>query len=108
MKFVLFLLPQAETDIDSHCEFLAKKSIEKSLAFDQAVFETFDRLTEMPFIGTERKYANPKLFGIRLWFVKDFEKYLIFYRVFGNYIEIIRVLHSAQDTNSILDDEFVN
>jgi toxin ParE1/3/4 len=108
MKLALFLLPQAEADIDSHCDFFAQKSAEKALEFDQAVFETFDRLCEMPLIGTERNYSNPKIFGMRLWFVKAFEKYLIFYRVFGNYIEIVRVLHSAQDTDSILEDESVN
>ena len=84
MKLALFLLPRAEADIDSHCEFFAEKSVEKALAFDQAVFETFDRLCEMPLLGTERKCSNHKLLGIRLWFVKGFEKYLIFYRVFGN------------------------
>lgn len=96
MKLALFLLPHAEKDIDSHCEFWAEKSVEKALAFDQAVFETFDRLCEMPLVG------------IRMWFVKGFEKYLIFYQVFGNYIEIIRVLHSAQDTDSILEEESVS
>ncbi len=40
--------------------------------------------------------------------VKGFEKYLIFYRVFDNYIEIVRVLHSAQDIDSIMDDENIN
>ena len=108
MKLTLFLLPHAEADIDSHCKFFAKKNVEKALKFDQAVFETFDRLCEMPFIGTERAYQNPKLLGIRMWFVKGFEKYLIFYRAFGNYIEIVRVLHSAQDTDSILEEESIN
>lgn len=108
MKLALFLLPRAEADIDSHCEFLAQKSVEKALIFDQAVFETFDRLCEMPLVGTEREFINPKLFGTRIWFVKGFEKYLIFYRVFGNYIEIIRVLHSAQNTDLILEEESIN
>ena len=108
MKLALFLLPRAESDIDSHCDFFAEKSVEEALVFDRAVFETFDRLCEMPFIGTERQYSNPKLSEIRLWFVKDFEKYLIFYRVFGNYIEIVRVLHSAQNVESILEEESVN
>ena len=108
MKLALFLLPQAEKDIDSHCEFLTQKSIKKALAFDQAVFETLDRLSEMPLIGTERKFANPKLFGVRMWFVKGFEKYLIFYRVFGNYIEIVRILHSAQDTDLMLEEESIS
>lgn len=48
---------------------------------------------------------NPKLSGMRMWLVKGFEKYLIFYRPFGNYIEIVRVLHSAQDRDSILAKE---
>lgn len=108
MKLDMFLLPQAEKDIDSHCDFFTKKSVEKALKFDEAVFETFERLSEMPYVGTERKFSNPKLTDIRLWFVKDFEKYLIFYRVFGNYIEIVRVLHSAQNIDSILEEETIN
>jgi toxin ParE1/3/4 len=88
--------------------FSLKKSVEKALKFDQAVFETFERLCEMPNIGAERNYENPKLFGVRLWFVKGFEKYIIFYKAFGNYIEIIRVLHSSQNNDSILEDEFIN
>ena len=107
MKLALFLLPCAESDLDSHCAFIAQKSVEKALLFDHAAFESFERLCEMPFIGSERKYFNPKLFGIRLWFVKGFEKYLIFYRVFDNYIEIVRVLYSAQDIDSIMEDETI-
>jgi toxin ParE1/3/4 len=108
MKFAIFLLPQAETDIDSHCAFLAKTSIEKSLDFDQAAFNSFELLSEMPLIGSERSFKNPKLVDIRIWLVKDFEKYIIFYRAFGNYIEIVRVLHSAQDTNFILEEDSIN
>jgi toxin ParE1/3/4 len=59
----------------------------------------------MPLLGVERSYLNPKLDGLRMWFVKGFEKYLIFYRSFGNYIEIVRVLHSAQDRDFILSEE---
>jgi plasmid stabilization system protein ParE len=77
MKLALFLLLQAEKDIDSYCDFFAQKSVEKALKFDQAVFETFERLCEMLNIGAERNYENPKLFGVRLWFVKGFEKHII-------------------------------
>ena len=108
MKLALFLLSRAEADLDAHYEFFAQNSIEKALRFDEAAFAAFDRLCEMPTIGSERRFDNPTLFGIRLWFVKDFEKYLIFYRVFGNYIEIVRVLHSAQDTDHIMEDEKIN
>lgn len=56
----------------------------------------------MPLIGVDRGFINPKLFGLRMWFVKGFENYLIFYRPFGNYIEIVRVLHPSQDRDAIL------
>jgi toxin ParE1/3/4 len=108
MKLALFLLTKAEEDLDSHCKFLAKTSVEKALEFDQAAFASFDRLCEMPLVGSERKFSNPKLAEIRIWFVKGFEKYNIYYRAFGNYIEIVRVLHSAQDTDSILEEESIN
>lgn len=40
-----------------------------------------------------------------MWFVKNFENYLIFYRPFGNYIEVVRILHSSQDRDAILSEE---
>ncbi len=108
MKLALFLLPRAEADLDAHCAFFGNQSIEKALLFDQAVFDSLERLCEIPLVGSERKFYNRKLWGIRLWFVKGFEKYLIFYRVFDNYIEIVRFLHSAQDVDSIMEDENIN
>ena len=105
MKLAIFLLPQAEADIDAHCAFIAKRSLEKALDFDRAVFESFDRLSEMPLLGTGRTYLHPNLSGIRMWFVKGFENYLIFYRPFGNYLEIVRVLHSSQDREFLLSEK---
>ena len=61
MKLSLFLLPRAEADIDAHCAFLAQTSVEKALLFDEAVFDSFERLCEMPLIGSERKFYNRKL-----------------------------------------------
>ena len=73
--------------------------------FDKAVFESLDRLCERPLIGTRHSYVNLKLDGLRMWFVKGFEQYLIFYRPFGNYIEVVRILHSAQDRYLALEEE---
>ncbi len=67
MKLALFLLPRAEADVDAHCAFLAQTSVEKALLFDEAVFGSFERLCEMPLVGSDRKFYNPKLWGIRLW-----------------------------------------
>ena len=105
MKLELFLMPKAESDIDEHFAYIARNNVDKARAFDQAVFSTFDRLCEAPFLGSGREYMNPNLYGLRMWFVKGFEKYLIFYRPFGNYIEIVRVLHSSQNRDLILSED---
>lgn len=107
MSLDLFLLPRAEADLDSHCAFLAKQSAEKALRFDKAAFDSFDRICEIPMIGRERKFDNPKLAGTRSWFVRGFEEFVIFYRAFDNYIEVVRVLHSAQDIDSIMREEVI-
>ncbi len=73
--------------------------------FDKAVFESLDLLCERPLIGTRNVCVNPKLDGLRMWFVKGFEHYLIFYRPFGNYIEVVRILHSAQERHLALEEE---
>lgn len=104
MKLFLYLLPQAETDLDSHVNFLAKTSREKALRFDRAAFSSLDLLCAMPLIGRKVKCLNPRLSGMRFWLVKGFEEYMIFYRVFDNYIEVIRILHSAQDIDSLLEE----
>ena len=105
MKLALFLLPKAEADIDEHVAYIAHDNIEKALEFDEAVFESFERLREMPLISSEQTYMNERLKGLRMWFVKGFENYLIFYRPLRTRIEIVRVLHSARDRDFIVSEE---
>lgn len=66
---------------------------------------SFERLTQTPYIGTERQFKNSALRGIRLWFVQGFPKCLIFYRVLGETVEILRVLHAARDIAGIFHNE---
>ena len=40
---------------------------------------------------------------VRMWRVRDFEKYLVFYEPRGRDVEIIRVIHAAQDYNRIVN-----
>jgi toxin ParE1/3/4 len=52
-------------------------------------------------MGAIRTYQNSGLGEMRMWPVPKFSKYLIFYRVFGSDLEILRVLHGAQDLQAI-------
>ena len=52
-------------------------------------------------MGAARKLGQfPNL---RMWRVREFEKYLIFYQPDADDIEIMRVIHAAQDYHRILN-----
>lgn len=40
---------------------------------------------------------------MRMWHVKGYENYLIFYTFAGNKIEIIRVLHGSRDIKDLFN-----
>ena len=49
-----------------------------------------------------RNFENPELKDIRIWLVKGFEKYLIFYRAIDELVEILRVLHASRNIDGML------
>jgi plasmid stabilization system protein ParE len=56
-----------------------------------------------PFSGRVVKPARRKGTSLRSYRVSNrFWQYLVFYRVFASSIRVVRVMHGAQDTRSIL------
>ncbi len=94
----------AEQDLTSHVLYLLEQRPEAALRFIDAVERAFERLSEMPEIGTPRTFDNPRLEGVRLWVVPEFEKYLIFYQFIQDNIRVLRVLHSSRDIQTIMEE----
>ena len=101
----LVIRPQADQDITEHARYIARDNVEAGLRFYEAAEETLQTLAAFSKMGRERKYRNPRLTGIRQWHVKDFEKYLIFYRTLSDGIEVVRVLRGERDIEVILAEE---
>jgi toxin ParE1/3/4 len=97
--------PRADQDLTEHAQYIARDNVEAGLRFYAAAEETFQALAALPKMGSARDYRNPRLTGLRMWRVKDFEKYLIFYRPMPSGIEVIRVLHGERDIEAILAEE---
>lgn len=72
--------------------------------FLDSVESTLDFLAGMPETGGLYETQDPRLQGIRVWRVKDFEKYLVFYRLHETGIELVRLLHGARDIASVLEE----
>jgi hypothetical protein len=56
-------------------------------------------LASHPWIGKETDYAHPKLTGVRLFLVrKPFATHLIFYRVCGDTLDMVHIVHGMRDS----------
>lgn len=97
MSYEIYKRPQAERDIEECFVFIAEENLDTGVNFLVAVEDALEQLTRFPFLGKKRDFADPRFREMRVWQVKDFEKYLIFYQVIDDRIEMIRLLHSSRD-----------
>lgn len=95
--------PEAERDIIEIGSFIAETSLEYSDLFLKAIETTLMALVRMPRAGVTRTFRNPKYAGIRVWRVKGFEKYLIFYRPLNDGIIVLRLIHAARDLEILFE-----
>jgi toxin ParE1/3/4 len=91
--------PESLADIALQADYYAQReNVALAQRFTDAVKSTVWLLAGHPRIGKETDYTHPKLAGIRLFLVrKPFDKHLIFYRVCGDTLDIVRVVHGLRD-----------
>lgn len=79
--------------------------------YDEAIAErfldacdaSFEHLERFPEIGSPRRFEHPELAIIRMWLVKGFDDYLIFYVPLTDGVRILHVIHSSLDYTRIVD-----
>lgn len=59
--------------------FLAQHDETVATRFLDSCEDAFDRLENFPEIGAPQKFEDPRLADVRMWLVKGFDNYLIFY-----------------------------
>ena len=89
--------PQAQDDIDAIIDYLLAERSPSAQDFVQLLQQTFDLLAENPKIGTQRHYRATALSGMRMFPLKQFSAYLVFYLHDDEAINIVRVLHGSRD-----------
>ncbi len=94
--------PAARRDLVQHFAYIGENSgLATARRFQGAARATFAELAQTPGMGAPRKVKNFP--NIRMWRVREFEKYLIFYEPKDSDVEIVRVIHAAQDYNRIVN-----
>jgi toxin ParE1/3/4 len=89
-------------DLDAHAEVLQKQGAALALRFLDAAVDTMEQLAAGPILAGLWESDDPALQDIRVWPIRGFKNHLIFYRVQKDRLEIVRVLHAAQDIDNAL------
>ena len=95
-RYKLQIYPKAQSDLNNIFEYISAVLSNKQAANDlAAAFEdAFERICDFPEICPvlDNKYLKYK--GLRKLLV---ENYIVFYRLKGNLIQIIRIMYSMQN-----------
>ena len=86
-----FLARSAQRDIDGNWEHIAADNERMADRFVGALCGKFNKLADSPYLGASCDHYGP---GFRYF---PFRNYVIYYRLFDKRVQILRVLHGAQD-----------
>lgn len=100
MRYSVIKRP-AESDIEECFVYVAKDNRQIGLRFLVAIKDSLERLAEFPLLGKAVEFRNKKLSNVRVWNVKGFEGYLVYYTVQGNKVEVLRVLRRSRDIDAL-------
>ena len=101
MSLAILKRPAAELDIEECFVFIAEDNLDIGVTFLVAVEDSLEQLSRMPLIGKTKHFRTVK--NLRMWPVKGFDSYLIFYLVNADSIELVRLLHGARDIDGLFD-----
>jgi toxin ParE1/3/4 len=92
-------------DLIAHATYISHENLDAGDRFLYATEATFQQLAKFPAIGKLSGFSNPMLAQVRQYPVKGFKKYIIFYQLHPETVEVIRVLHGAQNLEFILEQD---
>jgi toxin ParE1/3/4 len=92
-------LPVAQNDLVAILDWIAKDSPARAVAFVDTVAKRIGRLESHPSLGRMPRHEKLKQLGYRILIV---DRYLVFYVLRGQNVEIHRVLHGSRQLDDIL------
>lgn len=101
----LFLAPAARDDLDAIHAYISADNLDAADRVLEAAFETFTSLIHHPALGRERYFENAALTGLRSFGINGYPNYIVFYRIKGDVIEVVRVLHGARNFDELFSGE---
>jgi toxin ParE1/3/4 len=92
-------------DIITIATYISNDNLDAGDRFIYAAEATFQQIAKLPKIGKISGFSHPEITQVRQYPIKGFKNYLIFYRLQTDEIDVMRVLHGAQEIELILSPE---
>ncbi len=96
--------PRAKADLLEHYVYIGEENLDAAEQFLDATEVAFAKLAAMPRMGRRWRSEDPRLDAMRVWPIPGW-KYLAFYRPVEQGIDVVRVLHGAQDVAALIATE---
>ena len=98
--------PKADADLDYQAFYLAEKATpEVGHRFLISAHEAFTLLASQPEMGWHPRLKHPDLAFLRTFRISGFERMIVLYPPIPDGVEILRVIHGAQDLIRLLNRE---
>ena len=95
--------PAARLDLLQHFVYIGENNLDAARRFLTAAQDACKALARMPGMGALRDFDNPEWAQLRSWPIKGFENFLIFYLPTPTGIDVVRVIHGAQDLRRVFE-----
>lgn len=95
----LIVSPEAREDLRGIEEYIGQDNPKAALAFVERLTARFQQLVDFPGIGSKRDEMRAGYRSVAEG------NYVIYYRVRPEVVEIMHVLHGAQDAKKVLEQE---
>ena len=96
--------PRAKADLLEHYVYIGEENLDAAEQFLDATEAAFAKLAAMPRMGRRWRSEDPRLDAMRVWPIPGW-KYLVFCRPVEQGIDVVRVLHGAQDVSTLVAKE---
>jgi toxin ParE1/3/4 len=99
----LLRTPRADRDVAEALAYLLREAGESpARRFLAGLEETYDLVLARPEVGRLYISEAPSLSELRVFRVRRFERYLVFYELSDEVVRVVRVLHGSRDLWTIL------
>jgi toxin ParE1/3/4 len=99
----LLRTPRADRDVEEALAYLLREAGQSpARRFLAGLEETYDLVLAHPEAGRLYSSDHPALSELRVFRVRRFDRYLVFYESSDEVVRVIRVLHGSRDLWTIL------